>query len=217
MEIYIKSIKYSNDMIKARLRGKRLLDIGGAEYCHRINFFSKFVDEAVLVDLQEPFQPLENNIVNFVMPAENISPETVGFFDEIILSNVLEHVDTPLTVLKKTVSVLNGKGGIHILSPNCESLNRRIGVKMNLMKDIKEIPEKEKPMGHKHAFSVKDIFSLAGQAGLVIDECIGVFLKPIPTNEMIKWPEERIQAFFAIAPELPPSLCHEVYFHCSLS
>jgi hypothetical protein len=90
-------------------------------------------------------------------------------------------------------------------------LNRRIGLLMGVLKTIRDISEAEVRMGHRHALSVADVRGMIRGAGLELRECRGVFLKPVPTPEMAAWPAERRAAFFQIAPDVPPELCHEVY------
>lgn len=212
MQIYEKSVHFSNALLKRKMIGGRVLDVGGAEYALRANEISENVDEVVILDIKPPELGLAGKVAFFELPVEKLTPDTLGYFDHILMSNVLEHLENPWEVVKKCAAVLSEKGNIHILSPNCESLNRRIGVIMGLLKSLREIPEKEVRIGHVHALSVQDIKDMLEQVALELAEVLGVFLKPVPTPEMITWPEERIRAFFEIAPQVPPELCHEVYF-----
>lgn len=217
MEFYQKTLEYSNRMIASRLKKDgRLLDVGSAECPQRTAFLAGFCREAVMLDVQKPYFMPEGNLSFLMLPAEDASPEKTGFFDDIILSNVLEHLDVPVKALQSMKTLMAPGASIHILSPNCESLNRRMGVQMGILKDIREIPEKEVSIGHKHAMSVADIEEMAAESGLKVLEKIGIVLKPLPTPEMLKWPEERLKALFELSPTLPPELCHEVYFRLSL-
>lgn len=216
MQIYNKSLPYSNAMLCARMAdGGRLLDVGGAANPGRANALAHLFSEVIIADPEQPRRPLQPNIRHLECLAEDIGPET-GCFDHILMSNVLEHFSEPIQALLAVARALKPSGSIHILSPNCESLNRRIGVGMGILKNTREITPSEIKMGHLHAMTVPDVKKIIAEAGLVLHECIGVFLKPVPTPEMILWPEERIRAFFEIAPEIEPELCHEVYFRaCS--
>jgi 2-polyprenyl-3-methyl-5-hydroxy-6-metoxy-1,4-benzoquinol methylase len=211
MEIYQKSIVFSNKLLCRKISSGKVLDIGGAEYTGRANAVSINAESVTILDITHPRQNLAPKVTFKQKSVENLSPED-GLFDHIILSNVLEHLNDPLNALKKASTVLKKSGYIHILSPNCESLNRRIGVIMKELSSIREIPEKEKAIGHIQTFTVNDLRKLFKDAGLSELECRGIFLKPVPTPEMIKWPEERINAFFEIASQVPAELCHEVYF-----
>ena len=216
MQIYAKSLPYSNRMLRTRMTGGgRLLDVGGAENPKRANALADLFTEVILADLKPPRKPLDANVRFIECSIENFSPSVAGLFDHILLSNVLEHIPDPLEALRAVAGVLKPSGIIHILSPNCESLNRRIGVQMGILKNIREITPQEKTIGHLHMFTVADVKAMVANAGLKLGECVGVFLKPVPTPEMMQWPDARIQAFFEIAPQIQPELCHEVYFTAS--
>ncbi len=214
MQIYRTSVPYSNNMLRARMAsGGRLLDIGGAANPARANALADLFSEVVIADCARPGAILRGNIRFLPCRVEDIGPE-LGGFEHILMSNILEHVAEPAAALRIAASVLATAGSLHILSPNCESLNRRIGVKMRVLKDVHEITPSEKAMGHLHALTVAEVKTMISGAGLVLHECEGVFLKPLPTPEMILWPAPRIKAFFDVAAEIPPELCHEVYFRC---
>lgn len=213
MQMYNKSLQYSNRMLRSRMTGGgRLLDVGGAENPHRANVLADLFSEVIIADLKPPCAQLKANVRFMECAIENICPDVVKNFDHILLSNVLEHIRNPIAGLQAMTSSLKPSGTIHILSPNCESLNRRIGVQMGILTSIREITQREKKIGHLHMLTVADVTAMIANVGLVLCECVGVFLKPVPTPEMIQWPEDRIQAFFEIAPQIQPDLCHEVYF-----
>lgn len=214
MRIYSLSTSYTNRLLLEKIKGGKILDVGGAYCPQRIEFLAANLPDAefAMLDIADPIRPIDKKISFFKMPLEEATPGKTGLFDHIILSNVLEHLDSPDIALKICASLLEKNGMIHILSPNCESLNRRIGLIMGKLSSIREIPEKEKEIGHKHAMSVQDIIDYIKDAGLVLEEHFGTLLKPVPTPEMIEWPPERIDAFFKIAPSVQPDLCHEVYF-----
>lgn len=214
MKIYNLSTAYTNRLLLEKVDGGRILDVGGACCPQRINFIAENLpgSELAMLDIIAPIKPLAPGTSFFKMPIENATPEKTGRFRHIILSNILEHLDSPGAALKICASLLEKNGQVHILSPNCESLNRRIGLMMGKLSSIREIPQKEKEIGHKHAMTIQDITDYIRDAGLVLKEHFGTLLKPVPTPEMIEWPPERIDAFFRIAPSIQPDICHEVYF-----
>ncbi|NQZ57774.1 MAG: class I SAM-dependent methyltransferase [Lentisphaeraceae bacterium] len=213
MQIYNISIAYSNRILKENISGGRVLDVGGAAGTPlRANFLAEFADEVVIVDPASPRQVMNNSVSHVAVLVEDLDVNECGLFDHIVLSNVLEHMHQPQPALDTVAKLLKPCGSIHILTPNCESLNRRIGVHMGAMEHIRVIPPNEVAIGHVQTFTVSDMRNLIQQAGLKVRACQGVLLKPVPTPEMIEWPEERIKAFFDIAQEVPVELCHEVYF-----
>ena len=211
MEMYRKSIPFSNRLLREHIKGGTLLDVGGAECAWRANELADQVDRVVLLDVKDPVHVLKKNVDFLKLPIEEITAEH-GTFRHVLLSNLLEHLHEPKLALEAVEKVLDEGGAIHILQPNCESLNRRVGVKMGILKDIREIPPNEVEMGHVRALSVSDIKEMLKEVGLELCACRGVFLKPVPTPEMVAWPEVRIKAYFELGAEFPPEWCHEVYF-----
>ncbi len=164
MEIYRKSIAYSNKIIAKNICGRTLLDIGGSCCPQRTNSLAELVDSVSMVDIVRPKQNLASNITFILSRAEDLD-STHGLFDEVVLSNILEHTEEPTLVLDAIKNVLANSGQLHILSPNCESLNRKIGVLTGSMKSIRTIPQKEIELGHKKTFSVKDIEEMLDETG----------------------------------------------------
>lgn len=216
MQMYSKSIPFSNKILQENISGGRILDIGGAHYPGRINLLSESADEAFLLDPEFPSQEMAPKVQYIGSKIEDAPSQYHGTFDNIIASNVLEHLEDPELAIKAIRKLLKPQGRLHILTPNCESLNRRIGVLMGAMDHIRVIPPNEVAIGHLQTFTVADMRSLLQANSFEIRTCRGVLLKPVPTPEMIQWPEERIKAYFEIAAEVPPELCHEVYFHATL-
>jgi 2-polyprenyl-6-hydroxyphenyl methylase/3-demethylubiquinone-9 3-methyltransferase len=213
MLIYNKSLPYADRLIKKNLNKGSLLDVGGAELPSRAESLAEILDSVTIMDIKKPERKSGKKISFIKASIENTPDEGLkGKFDNILLSNVLEHLNHPGGALANCREMLGSGGKLHILSPNCESLNRRIGVLMGEMDNLRYIPETEKAMGHVRTLTVDDIRDFLENAGLKIEIRRGLFLKPVPTYEMIKWPGKRIDAFFRIASELPPELCHEVYF-----
>jgi len=211
MEIYLKSVPVTNRLLKSRIAGGRVLDVGGAPMPSRGTSLLANGCDVTIADPDEPKAPMDPGVRHLRMRVEDLTT-ALGLYDHIVLSNVLEHVESPLVAVRACMRVLEHGGQCHVLTPNCETLNRRIGVRMGILKSIREIPEKEVAIGHIHTFTVAEMRRLLEDGGLHVLECFGILLKLAPTPEMIKWPEERIQACFDIASEMPPEICHEVYF-----
>ncbi len=210
MQFYIRSTPKTNALLASRIRAGRLLDVGGAEMPSRAALLAENGCETFLLDIRKPAWTLPPELKLIMKPVEKLD-ESDGLFDHILLSNVLEHLQSPGLALKRCSERLAPGGCVHILSPNCESLNRRIGLKMGILKSLRDISGYERSLGHLHAFTVSEMKGLVAAAGLKELECFGTQLKPVPTPEIMQWPSERIDAFLDIAPEMPVEICHEFY------
>jgi 2-polyprenyl-3-methyl-5-hydroxy-6-metoxy-1,4-benzoquinol methylase len=216
MQMYLKSVEWTNRLLVERIRAGRVLDVGGAHLPGRANLLAANGLDIVLVDPVSPPPGALRSGVRYLSKFVEDLDESDGSFDHILLSNVLEHVDEPFRALRACRARLRSGGNLHLLVPNCESLNRRIGVAMGVLSSIREIPEKEIAMGHKCTFSVSELKTLIIDSGLRLRECFGTWIKPVPTPEMIRWPEARIRACFEIASSLPPEVCHEIYIRAGV-
>ena len=105
-------------------------------------------------------------------------------FDTITLINVLEHVDDPMTVLNKARTWLSRNGVLIIHVPNSEGLNRRLGLKMGLIKSSHELSDRDVKVGHKRFFNQSLLKVMTENAGLKVASMGGVMLKPFSNNQM---------------------------------
>jgi SAM-dependent methyltransferase len=83
----------------------------------------------------------------------------VDQFDVIVMHHVLEHIEDPLTILKKLHALLSPRGLLAISVPNAHALSRQLAVKMDLMKSVYDLTENDLRHGH---YRVYDSQSLDG-------------------------------------------------------
>lgn len=137
-------------------------------------------------------------------------------FDTIICAHVLEHVANPVLILQKTRNWLNKDGRILIAVPNANSIHRKAGVYMGLLKKCDELNELDKKLGHRRIYSMdmlkKDILS----AGLRIEKTGGIFFKPLSNKQIEEhWTEEMMDAFYELGKDFPENAA-EIYAVCRL-
>lgn len=135
--------------------GSRLLDIGAGigVFGEEMAKYGWSVDGIELDDMM--VEHLNNNTA---LRAWNInllsSHETgLGQFDLVTLNKVLEHVASPLELLKRSVKYLNENGVLYMEVPSTDA--------------IVEGPEREEfHIDHLHVFSLKSAKELLSRAGL---------------------------------------------------
>jgi len=139
--------------------------------------------------------------------------ETKDKFDDIIMSHVLEHIKNPVFILKKAKSWLKKEGRIHITVPSAQSLHRKVGQKMGVIKKLEGLTKKERNLGHRRVYSRESLKKDIEKAGLKVIFYQGIFLKPLSASQMQNWNKKILDAFFEIGKELP-EYCATIYFIC---
>lgn len=131
--------------------------------------------------------------------------ETDKQFDIIEMGFVLEHVDDPSQIVKKYSKMLKPKGSLFVAVPNARSLHRLIGYQAGLLKDLYQLSDYDRQLGHKRYFDLKSVKKLIKRSGLKIVNIEGIFLKPITTDQMklLAFPSEIMKALYQLGAEYP--------------
>ena len=121
-------LKLDGDICFHLRQGKgRLLDIGCNEG-RGLVFYSQngFQPEGLEINVKAAAVARAQGFMVHTMPLEQFNPS--GFFDVIVLSNVLEHALDPIGMLKHVHRLLQPNGQVWISCPNADSLWRyRLG------------------------------------------------------------------------------------------
>lgn len=149
------------------------------------------------------------SISAMVIRWENFEP--VVCFNDIILTGILEHVDSPEALLDKVKKVWLSLGGrVHIAVPNGLSLHRRVGKAMGLVSRPDEVTEQDIEVGHQRIFTPISLDLLLSSCGLKILTWEGVLLKPLSSQQMNDWPDDVISGLMEVGRHLP-DYCAEIY------
>lgn len=211
-------IEYGFEVISQHLLGPRILEMGCADgvmtklligICSRLDVVDgsqKYIDK-----LKERFKDKINYYVSLF---EDFQPTSV--YNSIVLARGLEHVDDPVTLLRKISRWLSPEKGsfLHIIVPNADSLHRRIGVKMKMIDSTTSMSERDKKFGHKRVYDFSTLKKDVEEAGMEIVHYEGIFLKPLSNAQMESWNKKLLDAFFEMGKELP-EYCAEIYVKCA--
>jgi len=137
--------------------------------------------------------------------------ETEERFDTIVAAHILEHSADPVALLKRSSGWLKRDGKLIIVVPNAGSLHRRIGVLMGLLKNIDELSESDKLIGHRRAYTLTKLADDITESGLTVVEIDSIALKPLSFTQMEEWPDELLNAFFEIGRDLPVEWRNRLY------
>lgn len=140
-------------------------------------------------------------------------------FDAIFLLHVLEHLEDPVSALKKAGQLLAPQGRIFIVVPNGNAPSRQLAVKMGLLRDRLDLSPADLKHGHRRVYLSDTLERDARSAGLSILHRGGIFFKPLANfqlDALIGGPlisEEFMEACYALGMEYP-SLCASIFLVC---
>ncbi len=209
-------IEFDLAVILEKLKGERILEMG----CSNGVMTRALSNLPVSLDVVEGSKSyidyvrkkVNKNVRFFHSLFEDFTPQ--GKYDAIIMASVLEHVDHPVKILRKVHSWLVSNGQLHIVVPNAYSIHRLIGVKMGIIKRPTELGQKDIEIGHKRVFTPKSLDRTIEVSGWKILEREGIFVKPLPNDQMETWPEYVLEPLLKIGKHVP-EMCVHLYRNCT--
>jgi 2-polyprenyl-3-methyl-5-hydroxy-6-metoxy-1,4-benzoquinol methylase len=219
---YIYSYRFK--VVKQRMRGPKVLEVGvgHADITNWLSGDDNF--ELVSIDgsktvLEHAFQKISRpERVNFIHTYfEDFNSDVL--FDDILITNSLEHVDNPVELLKHIKKFLAPGGRIHITVPNAMSIHRMLGKEMGMLESETSLNVTDIQVGHQRVYTVNHLKEDVLNAGLEVVDQDGIILKTlsnIQMNELIDTCGQKvIDGLFAVGRRLPDLAC-EIYFCCKV-
>jgi 2-polyprenyl-3-methyl-5-hydroxy-6-metoxy-1,4-benzoquinol methylase len=138
-------------------------------------------------------------------------------FDTIVLAHILEHVDRPDEVLAIAKRLVKPDGVIIVDVPNAMSLHRQIGVELGMLGQVTDLNEGDLSIGHKRVYTPEAFRAEIEDAGLVIREFGGVFLKILSNAQSDRtFSAEQLAALITVGRRYP-EIAAEIYAVATLS
>jgi ubiquinone biosynthesis O-methyltransferase len=192
--------------VKKRAKGSTLLDVGCGTglLCRALaTSFKKVVG----VDGSEWKIKTAKKLTNATNVEYHFSYfekfEPAGQYDTITMTNVLEHVDDPISFLKRAKQWLSPEGIILATVPNALGLHKRVGLKMGLISDLYALTQDDLSKGHKRIYDPDMLRQDFFEAGFKVDELTGMFLKPLAGKQMMMFGADLLNAYYELGKELP--------------
>lgn len=129
----------------------------------------------------------------------------------ILGNHVLEHVSNPVEVLRISRNWLNQNGYAIFSVPNADSLHRRIGVNLKMLKTRYDLNDQDNLVGHQRVYDQKSLLQDIASGGYKVVEFGGFNLKLVSQRQMKDWSEELIQAIFEISQDCPTDICSNLF------
>jgi len=213
-----KVIGFGARTIKPFYKGKKCLILGPSEVGEIEKDVKKYFKEVTCVDGSEAIlKNLKNKFPDFECIHSLFEEfKTEEKFDIILMTNILEHVKMPVELLKLAKTWLKKEGRIMIIIPNAFSIHRMLGVEMGIIKNVHDLDEADKKVGHRRVYDYETLKKEIIEAGLKIEYSKGIFLKVLHNSAIEKFKEEQIEGFFKLGERFPEN-CAELLFICSLN
>lgn len=141
-------------------------------------------------------------------------------FDNIVLTHVLEHIDDPVSVLKRVNDEwLSDKGRFFLVCPNANAPSRQIAVKMGLISHNSAVTPAEADHGHRCTYTLDTLERDAKAAGLEVVHRSGIFFKALANfqwDRLLKTDiisKEYLEGCYQLG-QIYPDLCSSIFLMC---
>lgn len=141
--------------------------------------------------------------VRFIVSAVEASELPARSFAHVVLSNLLEHLEDPVAVMRRLAGLLAAEGGLHITVPLANSIHRWLGVAMGLIPSVGALAESDRAFGHYRVYSQDSIAAHVKEAGLDIVYSEPFYFKPLTTAQLAGYPREVHHGLFELGRRFP--------------
>lgn len=152
---------------------------------------------------------------------ENVTLPTK--YDNIILTHVLEHIDNPVSLLKRiNDDWLSETGRLFLVCPNANAPSRQIAVKMGLITHNAAVTKAEAEHGHRITYTLDTLERDVKAAGLSVIHRSGIFFKALANFQWDKLlntdiiSKEYLEGCYQLGQQYP-DLCSSIFLLCEKS
>ena len=149
--------------------------------------------------------------------------ESVSFprrYDNIVLTHVLEHLDDPVSVLRRVNDEwLADAGRLFLVVPNANAPSRQIAVLMGLISHNAAVTHGEAEHGHRRTYALDTLERDVAEAGLKVVHRGGIFFKALANfqwDRLLKTDiisQEYLEGCYKLGQRYP-DLCSSIFLLC---
>lgn len=207
--------RYTAQWLERYCQGERAIQMGlgnGVIAQQLAPRFREFIVVEGSRELVDAFAPPPNCRVVAAL-FEDFTPAAP--VDRIFGNHVLEHVDDPVAIVRRTRSWLASGGRAIFTVPNAGSLHRRIGVEMGLLKRSNDLNEQDVKLGHRRVYTAAEFRTDIETSGYSVESLTGYLLKIGSNRQMKGWQRDFFDAAYRVSLTLPAELCANLAVVCS--
>lgn len=139
---------------------------------------------------------------------ESFAPEQP--YDAVLALHVLEHVDRPQELARHLATWLRPGGLLIAVTPNAESIHRRLGRAMGLQTALDDLSDRDHLVGHQRVYDLDGLKADLTGSGLEVVSDFGYFVKPLANSQMLSWSRAVLDGLNVISTEVPSELCANI-------
>jgi len=117
-------------------------------------------------------------------------------FDSIVCTYVLEHVVDPVRVLTRCRDWLKPGGLLFVAVPNAHSLHRHLGVAMGIQKNVYQLGDSDRAIGHRRVYDASILEAGFRKAGFRIETRLPMMCKPLPNSLLTHLSDAQLEGLF---------------------
>lgn len=211
-----KILAYDRDKMMPYIVGPDVLELGcgdGDWIPHMIKKFGhSYVVDASPRLISHVQSEYGKDVTTYTSLFEDFSPPDGKKYNTIIATHILEHVDEPVTVLRRCREWLAPEGIILIVVPNANSIHRQLAVRMGIQKTIYDFSPRDHEVGHQRVYDINKMRADISSAEFEIVTERGLFLKILPNGMMLDFPDSLLKALTDISDDMPSEWMANIAF-----
>jgi len=198
---------YDVDKMISCVQGPRVLELGYGDGTWTEQLIQRY-GVSYVVDASQKLLDQAKHLYGpkihcFLSLFEEFSPPKDLFFNTIVATHVLEHVDDPVFLLRCCKNWLALDGVILIIVPNATSIHRELAVMMGIQKSVYDFSPRDIEVGHQRVYDLPLLRSHVQDAGYDILLERGLFLKTLPNCMMTSFSQDLLKALIDISDRMP--------------
>lgn len=206
--------EYCGQIFRRYMKVGSVLELGPAEGI-MTDILIPYFDDYTIVDGADFFvskiRERHPKIEGWAKLFEEFIPLGNKKYDNIILGHVLEHVESPIEILKRCASWLSEGRIILAAVPNAHSVHRQAAVLMGMLHSENQLNETDIKNGHRRVYNTETLRCDFVDSGLKIVSQGGYWIKPESNSQIDQnWTDEMIEAFLRMG-EQYPEIAAEIY------
>lgn len=193
---------------------ENVLELGFGEGTVSQEFFPRFTGERIILEGSVELSRIAQAKLGDSAKVVNLLFEdfqTSKKYDLILATNILEHVENPVEILKLIATWLSDEGTCIITVPNSESIHRKLAVAMGIQQNTKILSARDHLVGHLRVYDLAMLENELAQANLEISYREGLVIKFLNNKLQDLLPYEISIGLQEISHEFPIEMAANLY------